>query len=110
MESKLSKVFLTKLLSIPLSFVVVRYHFILKEEQYHFIRRQSALGRRKRKRVKWAEINERISDTHFCRMFRMTRRCFSLLYRKIIASMGERERERKKKRERERESLSQRST
>lgn len=90
MESKLSKVFVTKLLPILLCFVVVQYHFILKEEQYYFIRSQSALGRRKKKRVKWAEINERISDAHFRRMFRMTRPCFSLLCRKIIAAVGER--------------------
>ena len=34
-------------------------------------------------------INERISDRHFRRMFRMSRHCFKLLCQKIISHIGE---------------------
>ena len=49
-----------------------------------------ALNRRKKERVPWSKINERISDNHFRRMFRMTRKCFDQLCSQIICSIGER--------------------
>ena len=50
----------------------------------------SAKKRRKKERLLWSEVNLRISDLHFRRMFRMTRKCFDLLCSKIIAAVGER--------------------
>ena len=49
-----------------------------------------ALSRRIKIRVPWSIINERISDIHFRRMFRMTRQCFDELCSKIRCSIGER--------------------
>ena len=46
--------------------------------------------RRVKKRIKWSDLQERISDVHFRRMFRMNRKCFNLLCQKIIAAIGER--------------------
>ena len=44
---------------------------------------------RKKRRITWSSVNERISDTQFRRMFRMSRECFSLLCGYVIASKGE---------------------
>ena len=49
----------------------------------------AALNRRKKRRIIWSEINDRISDNHFRRMFRMNRNCFKLLCQKIISTVGE---------------------
>ena len=45
--------------------------------------------RRNKRRITWSSVNERISDTQFRRMFRMSRECFSLLCGYVIASKGE---------------------
>jgi len=50
-----------------------------------------AKKRRKKVRIPWATINERISDRHFRRMFRMTRDCFALLCSTIISKIGEKQ-------------------
>ena len=50
---------------------------------------EQALKRRIKKRIRWSVLLERISDTHFCRMFRMTPECFRLLCCRITASIGE---------------------
>ena len=42
-----------------------------------------------KKRIRWSVVLECISDTHFRRIFCMTRECFILLCGKIIASIGE---------------------
>ena len=52
-------------------------------------RSRQARGRRDKERIQWSELQERISDIHFRRMFRMTRLCFDLLCQKIIAAVGE---------------------
>ena len=79
----------SKLLSIVLSFVLVQHDFSLKDEHSSFVRSQLARNCRKKKRINWAELNTRISDSHFRQMFRMTRPCFKLLCQKIIAAVGE---------------------
>ena len=48
-----------------------------------------AKKRRQKRCITWAKVNERISNVQFQRLFWMTRRCFNLLYQKIIASVGE---------------------
>ena len=48
-----------------------------------------AKKRRKKRRVLWTYVNDRISDLQFRRMFRMTRDCFDLLCNTIIAGVGE---------------------
>ena len=37
----------------------------------------------------WDEFNQRVSDAHFRRMFRMSRECSSLLCSTIIGKVGE---------------------
>ena len=78
-----------KLLVIALSFVFVQYYIDANAYNAYLLKKQSALNRRKKKRLKWSEINLRISDRHFRRMFRMTRPCFHLLCQTIIKSIGE---------------------
>ena len=48
-----------------------------------------AKKRRKKRRVLWTDVSQRISDLQFRRMFRMTRDCFDLLCSTIIARVGE---------------------
>ena len=45
--------------------------------------------RRKKKRILWSTVNERISDIQFRRMFRMNRDCFNSLCQRIISKVGE---------------------
>ena len=40
-------------------------------------------------RVLWADINTRISDLQFRRMFRLNRQCFAMLCQNIISNIGE---------------------
>ena len=49
-----------------------------------------AKKRRKKKRILWTSVNERISDVQFRRMFRMNRDCFNTLCQHIISKVGER--------------------
>ena len=48
-----------------------------------------ALRRRRKHRLKWSEVNERISDLQFRKMFCMSRHCFDLLCNSIIEAIGE---------------------
>ena len=48
-----------------------------------------AKKRRKKKRILWSAVNERISDVQFRRMFRMSRDCFDTLCQHIISKIGE---------------------
>ena len=50
---------------------------------------QLAKKRRKKRRVLWTDVNLRISDLQFRRMFRLNRDCFDLLCNTIIAGVGE---------------------
>ena len=44
---------------------------------------------RKKKRILWSKVNKRISDNQFRRMFCIDCKCFSLLCKRIIQSVGE---------------------
>ena len=44
---------------------------------------------RKKERIRWDEVNARIGDYQFCRMFRMDRACFRELCFAIIGAVGE---------------------
>ena len=48
-----------------------------------------AKKRRKKTRILWSTVNERISDAQFRRMFRMNRDCFNLLFQRVIVGVGE---------------------
>ena len=50
---------------------------------------EEAKARRKKKRISWSSVCQRISDKQFRRMFRMTRECFAQLCSRIIRSVGE---------------------
>ena len=56
---------------------------IMKSEQ--------ALRRRDKERMSWSQFNERVTDKHFRRMFRMSRDCFDLLCCAIISRVGEKQ-------------------
>ena len=78
-----------KLLCLVLSIMLVYQSGFNKSEHFSFVLSDAALGRRKKKRVKWAEVNKIISDRHFRRMFRMSRDCFALLCSTIKNRIGE---------------------
>ena len=50
-----------------------------------------AKNRRKKERITWSKVNERISNMQFRQMFRMTRDCFQMLCQEIESIVGERE-------------------
>ena len=89
MQSMLSKPFTIKLLTTVLCIIFTQYLIDDKKHQLRLLRQESASNRRKKTRIKWSEINQRISDRHFRRMFRMTRVCFSELCCVIICNIGE---------------------
>ena len=49
----------------------------------------AAKNRRKKTRPTWDEVNLKISDTHFRRMFRMSRECFNSLCNVVLRNIGE---------------------
>ena len=53
------------------------------------IRSEQSRNRRKKVRVRWDDISQRMGDYQFRQMFRMTRECFSLLCSSIIGAIGE---------------------
>ena len=52
-------------------------------------RHKHACNRRKKERIRWDEVNTRIGDYQFRRMFRMDRACFKELCFTIIGAVGE---------------------
>ena len=78
-----------RLLACAISFIFVEYYNQCYSIQRQYNLKKSALQRRKKKRVTWSQVRERISDRHFRRMFRMSHHCFQLLCQKIIAHVGE---------------------
>ena len=78
---------------IPLLVCVILFHHLTEQQSWQRSHTKSILGlkRRRKERILWATINERISDRHFRRMFRMTRDCFSLLCQRIIVEVGGKE-------------------
>ena len=52
-------------------------------------RSKLACNRRKKERVNWQEVSDRMGDYQFRRMFRMSRRCFQDLCFTIIGKVGE---------------------
>ena len=77
------------LLRLLISIVAVYYYHQSQDVDPYALVSLAALNRRKRVRPSWDEINLRISDTHFRRMFRISRHCFQLLCNKVIANVGE---------------------
>ena len=78
-----------KLLSILLCLLLAKCHYDSIASAKSASLSAAALHRRKKRRIIWSEINDRISDNHFRRMFRMNRNCFQLLCQKIISTVGE---------------------
>ena len=79
-------------LLIPLMFYLIFKQYEVsecnKKRSLHWS--SIAKKRRKKERVLWTKVNEKISDNQFRRMFRMDRTCFSSLCQHIICSVGER--------------------
>lgn len=79
-----------RLLIVILSFIFVQHHYDLAALCLHNVISKAAHDRRKKVRIRWSEVNERISDKQFRKMFRMTRDCFKKLCERIIKNIGER--------------------
>ena len=73
------------LLLLLLSQYEVSYSCWLKSYNNSLLARK----RRKKKRILWSSVNERISDIQFRRMFRMSHDCFDSLCQRIISVVGE---------------------
>ena len=76
--------------------LLLYYTFSLFDANYNAWQQRLCLAkhaknRRKKKRIKWSTVGERISDKQFRRMFRMTRKCFAELCTNIATSVGETE-------------------
>ena len=78
-----------QLLVITLAFIFVQYHIDLKECEAHLHRCKSAKSRKKKKWIKWSDINVQIIDMQFRHMFRMTREYFQQLCQTMIRNFGE---------------------
>ena len=89
MRSPLSKTTSHRLIHVLLTIIFTKHFLDLKTSERSTLLRKAALKRRRKTRYKWSHINLRISDNHFRRMFRMTRKCFELLSQTIIDNIGE---------------------
>ena len=76
-------------LPLILLFAISQYEYKLKQLKMFEIMCKEVKSRRKKQRISWSYVCQRISDKQFRRMFRMTRGCFDLLCSRIIISIGE---------------------
>ena len=76
---------------IPLLWYCIMKQFEVEKGKERICEERSfyASNRRKKKRVKWHEVSERMGDYQFRRMFRMTKPCFEELCQTIIGKIGE---------------------
>ena len=88
MRSPISKTTSHRLIHMLLTIIFTKHYLDLKASEKSILLRKAALNRRTKTRYKWSDINLRISDNHFRRMFRMTRKCFELLSQTIINNIG----------------------
>ena len=80
---------LLSLLPLLLSISLIQFNADYNAFREFTIRSNAAKIRRKKKRVNWTYISQRISDKQFRRMFRMTRECFLNLCNLIISHVGD---------------------
>ena len=78
-----------RLLIVVLTFIFVQHHNDLAALYLSSVRSKAAHDRRKKVRIRWSEVNKRISDKQFRKMFRMTRDCFDKLCERIISKVGQ---------------------
>ena len=76
--------------------IIIYFIFIQYQNEYSiwymsYNNARLAFKRRKKVRVLWSDVNQRISDIQFRRMFRMNRQCFALLCQLIIRNVGEKQ-------------------
>ena len=76
-------------LPLILCIAISQYESKLQELKMFEMRGKEAKARRKKKRILWSSVCQRISDKQFRIMFRMTRECFALLCSRVIISIGE---------------------
>ena len=78
---------------IPLLLYLLFSQYEVEHKAWYRSWNNSRLARKRRKktRILWSDVNTRISDVQFQRMFRMNRECFHALCQKIISCVGEKE-------------------
>ena len=69
--------------------IMLQYEGMYEYNKMCGIRSEQSRNRRKKVRVRWDDISQRMGDYQFRRMFRMTRECFSSLCHSIIGAIGE---------------------
>ena len=79
-----------RLLIVILTFIFVQHHYDLAALYLDNVRSKAAYGRRKKVCIRWSEVNKRISDKQFRKMFRKTRDSFDKLCERIIKKVGKR--------------------
>ena len=84
----ISNVFL-KTLPLLLYLFFIQYEVTRSASHRSYINSINAKNRRIKKCIQWSDVNKRIGDYQFRRMFRMTRPCFNRLCQHIIAYTGE---------------------
>ena len=80
--------FLLKL-KVILAIVIAYYNKNYLSCYYFPLKSEAACSRREKHRPTWDEVNKCISNSHFRKMFCMSRHCFQILCNKICASIGE---------------------
>ena len=89
MQLSLSKEASLCMLTVALSFIFTQYYVTLVSSQRSRNISFAVVNRRQKVRYTWSQVNERISNSHFCQMFHMSRDCFTVLCKQIICSVGE---------------------
>ena len=79
----ISSVFL-KTLPLLLYLFFIQYEAALPHSHRSYVNSINGKNRRIKKRIRWSDVNKRIGDHQFCRMFRMTRACFNALSQHIF--------------------------
>ena len=81
--------FMKTILPVIIYYIYYQYDIeitaLIKRENMSY----AAKSRRIPQRISWSEVNKRISNTQFRRMFRMSRQCFDHLCDVIISRIGE---------------------
>lgn len=83
--------FLIKIIDLILYILFTQYK--IEHKSWYRIWNNSRLAKKRRKKIHvlWSDVNKRISEVQFRRMFRTNMECFDFLGQKIISCVGEKE-------------------
>ena len=70
--------------------ILSQYEVKNLQSQHMYDKEKNVAKRRKKMGIPWSDINQRLSNPQFHRIFRMTRDCYTLLCNNIIVRDGER--------------------